>query len=70
MNCGDSFLRVEICEVNSVSPPVVGCERRKNVVKPGGRNSYDTSECQLVLEMLSAISKLKVELASLRKQKY
>lgn len=34
-------------------------------MSPGGWCSYDTSECQTVVVMLSWISKLKVELASL-----
>ena len=29
------------------------------MVKPGGWSSYETSECQLVVVMLSSISKLK-----------
>jgi hypothetical protein len=35
-NCGDSFLSVCTCDVKRVSPPVVGCASRKNVVRPGG----------------------------------
>jgi hypothetical protein len=57
-NDGESFLRVDIWDVNNVSPPVVGCERRKNVVSPGGCSSYETSECQTVDVMLSSLSKL------------
>ena len=52
--------------MNSVSPPEVGCESKKNVVKPGGCNSYETSECQTVDVIASAYSKLKDEFESLK----
>lgn len=64
-NCGDSRFSVETWLVKSVSPPVFGCESKKNVVKPGGCSSYETSECQTVVVTLSSISKLKVDFASL-----
>lgn len=64
-NCGESRFSVETWLVKSVSPPVFGCESRKNVVKPGGCSSYETSECQTVVVTLSSISKLKVDFASL-----
>jgi len=38
-NCGDSFFKVETCDVNKVSPPVQGWASRKKVVRPGGWSS-------------------------------
>ena len=43
--------------MNTVSPPVVGCESKKNVVSPGGWSSYETSEWKSVVVMLLSHSK-------------
>lgn len=45
---GERCLSVDTWDVKSVSPPDLGCARRKKVVRPGGCSSYETSECQTV----------------------
>ena len=57
-------MNVETCDVKMVSPPDSGWLSRKNVVRPGGCSSYETSECHDVDVSRSSRSKLYVVFAS------